>query len=311
MSILRTTVVAAAVLASGLAQAQSLRLMTGPQGGSWYPLGGAIKSIMENNIDGVAVQVMPGGGIANVKAVEGGTAQLGFANSVSTVDAIAGKPPFDTAAENVCNVATLYPQFFQVVGLADEGFASPADFQGKSLAAQKKGNTGEAITSHMLQAYGMSYDDMSRVNYGSYTDSVALMKDGNAQIFTLGTTVPAGAIMDLAAAREITMVPIPDDGLAAMKEINVGYQRAFIPAGSYPGQEEDVATIGYSTHIIAQCDLDADLVYNLLKGMLDSVGDLAAIAKAVEGIDPARMAAETGVPLHPGAVRFYEEHGVM
>ena len=311
MSMLRASALGCALLAAGLAQAQSLRLMTGPQGGSWYPLGGAIKNLMENNIDGVSVQVMPGGGIANVKAVEGGTAQLGFANSVSTVDAIAGKPPFDTAAENVCNVATLYPQYFQVVGLADEGFGSPADFGGKSLAAQKKGNTGEAITQHMLQAYGMSYDDMSRVNYGSYTDSVALMKDGNAQIFTLGTTVPAGAIMDLAAARDITLVPIPDDGLAAMQEINAGYQRAIVPAGSYPGQDEDVPTIGYATHVIAQCDLDADLIYNMLSAMYENVGDLVAIAKAIEGIDPARMATETGVPLHPGAQRFYEEHGVL
>jgi len=311
MSLLRAAVVSAAVLAAGFAQAQSFRLMTGPQGGSWYPLGGAIKNIMENNIDGVSVQVMPGGGIANVKAVEGGTAQLGFANSVSTVDAINGKPPFDSAAGNVCNVATLYPQYFQVVGLADEEFQTPADFGGKALAAQQKGNTGEAITQHMLEAYGMSYDDMSRVNYGSYTDSVALMKDGNAQIFTLGTTVPAGAIMDLASARDITMVPIPDDGLAAMKEINAGYQRAIIPAGSYPGQEQDVPTIGYSTHVIAQCDLDADLVYNMLTSMYENLGDLAAIAKAMEGLDPAGMAAETGVPLHPGAQRFYEEHGVL
>lgn len=306
---LKLTVVSV-VLAAGMAMpaaAADLKLMTGPQGGSWYPLGGAIKNLVEKSMAGSSVQVLPGAGIANVKAVETGKAELGFANSVSTVDAINGKPPFESKAGNVCNVATLYPQYFQVVTLASDGMSTPADFKGKSLAAQKKGNTGEAITAHMLQAYGMSYDDMSRVNYGSYTDSVSLMKDGNAQIFTLGTTVPAGAIMDLASARDVKLIDIPDDGLARMKEINPGYNRIVIKAGSYPKQDKDVLTIGYSTHLIAQCSLDEDVVYGMLKAIYGGRDDMAAIAKAMSGITPAMMAVETGVPMHKGAEKFYAE----
>lgn len=301
---------AAAVLAFGLlapAAAKELKLMTGPQGGSWYPLGGAIKNLVEKAVADSTVQVLPGAGIANVKAIETGKADLGFANSVSTVDAINGKPPFEAKAGNVCNVATLYPQYFQIVTLASDGMTSPADFKGRSLAAQKKGNTGEAITAHLLQAYGMSYDDMSRVNYGSYTDSVSLMKDGNAQIFTLGTTVPAGAIMDLASARDVKLIDIPDDGLKRMQEINPGYSRIVIKAGSYPKQDKDVMTIGYATHVIAQCSLDEDLVYNVLKAMYGGRDDLAAIAKAMSGVTPAMMAMETGVPMHKGALKFYAE----
>ena len=230
---------------------------------------------------------------------------------MSTVDAINGKPPFSDKATNVCNVGTLYPQYFQVVANASAGVKSPADTKGKALTTQKKGNTGEAITSHLLQAYGLSYDDMSRVSYGSYTDSVNQLKDGNADWFTLGTTVPAGAIMDLASARPITVVPIPDDGLAKMKAINPGYQRIVIPAGSYPGQDADVPTIGYSTHIIARCDLDEQVVYDVLKNIVANVPDLASIAKAVGKADAKSMAVETGVPLHKGAMKFYKEQGVL
>jgi TRAP transporter TAXI family solute receptor len=297
-------------LTSTPSAADQIRLMTGPQGGSWYPLGGAIKNAVEGSMD-TGVQVAPGGGIANVKAVQSGKAEMGFANSVSTVDAIKGKPPFDSPADNVCNIATLYPQYFQVVVLGDAGLSSPADFKGNSLAAQKKGNTGEAITEHMLKAYGLTYDDMSRVNYGSYTDSVNLMKDGNAQIFTLGTTVPAGAIMDLAAARDVTLVDIDDDGLKRMQEINPGYKRIMIPAGSYPGQDKDVATIGYFTHVVAQCSLPEDTVYNVLKAMVANVDDMAAIAKAMQNASLEGMASDIGVPLHPGAIKFYKEQGVM
>ena len=299
-----------AVVAFGLtapAAAADLKLMTGPQGGSWYPLGGAIKNLVETALPESSVQVLPGGGIANVKAVETGKAQLGFANSVSTVDAIHGKPPFDAKAGNVCNVATLYPQYFQVVTLVKDGMASPADFKGKSLAAQKKGNTGEAITEHLLKAYGMNYDDMARVNYGSYTDSVSLMKDGNAHIFTLGTTVPAGAIMDLASARDVKLIDIPDDGLKRMQEINPGYSRIVIKAGSYPKQDKDVMTIGYATHVIAQCSLDEDLVYNVLKAMHGGLDDMASIAGAMKGVTPAMMAVDVGVPMHKCAQKFYAE----
>ena len=260
-------------------------------------------------VDGISVQVLPGAGIANVKAVESGKAQIGLANSVSTVDGINGKPPFDVKATHICNVATLYPQFFQVVTLADSGIRTPADLKGKALAGQQKGNTAEAITGHMLQAYDLSFDDMSRISFGSYTDSVTLMKDGNAQFFTLGTSIPAGAVMDLASARDIRLVGIPDDGLARMQEMNDGYRRGIIPKGTYPGQEQDVATVEYATHFVVRCELDEKMVYDMLDSIYEGRDDLAAIARAIKGITPASMGKDIGVPMHPGAARWYKEKG--
>ena len=244
-------------------------MMTGPQGGSWYPLGGAIANIADKA--GIKVQVLPGAGIANVKAVHQGKADFGFGNSISTVDGLAGRPPFDEKTSNVCNVATLYPQYFQVVANADSGIKSLGELKGKGLAVQPKGNTAEFISQQALEVYGLKYADIGRVSYVSYTDAVSLMKDNNAQVFTLGTTVPASAIMDLASARDIRMVAIPDDKFQAMRKLNPGYTKLVIPAGSYPKQTADVQTIGYATHVIARCDLDADVVYKVLKGMVDNL----------------------------------------
>ena len=306
---LATVAAAATLLAAGAVHAQQLRLMTGPQGGSWYPLGGAIANIGEKA--GMKLQVLPGAGIANVKAIQGGKADMGFANSISTVDGVAGRAPFTEKATNVCNVATLYPQYFQVVANADSGVNSLADMKGKGLAVQPKGNTAEFISQQALEVYGMKYDDMGRVSYVSYTDAVSLMKDNNAQAFTLGTTVPASAIMDLASARDIKLISIPDDKFQAMRKLNPGYTKLVIPAGSYPKQTTDVQTIGYATHVIARCDLDADAVYKVLKGMVDNKGDLAAIAKAMASTTPKMMAEDIGVPLHKGAEKFYKEVGAL
>lgn len=301
-------VAVAALVATG-ATAETLRLMTGPQGGSWYPLGGAIQNIVQTNMPDTSIQVLPGGGIANVKAVNEGKADIAFANSVSTVDAIKGRGAFEEAATNVCNVATLYPQYFQIVALQSAGINSVEDMKGKALAAQPKGNTAEDITRTMLETAGLSYDDLSEVHYVSYSDGVALMKDNNAQAMTLGTTVPASAIMDLDSAADITLVSLSDEFMSKMKEANPGFQSLTIPANSYPDQTEDVQAVGYATHVVARCDLPAETVQGMLEHITANMGDLQAIASAMKGLTPEQMAQDVGVPMHPGAKAFYDKQG--
>jgi TRAP transporter TAXI family solute receptor len=308
---LAPAVLAGLTLGAGAASAENLRLMTGPQGGSWYPMGGAIKNVVEQALPDTSIQVMPGAGIANVKAVDAGKADIAFANSVSTVDAINGNPPFDEKATNVCNLATLYPQYFQIVTTADSGIEALDQLKGKGLTTQPTGNTGEAITAHLVQAQGLTYDDLAGVDLVSYNDSVSLLKDGNAEVFTLGTTVPASAIMDLASARDIKLLPVEDDLLGKMQELNPGYQRIEIAAGSYPGQDEAVPTIGYATHVIARCDLADATVTGILEQMVSNQQDLASVAKAIGDTTIQQMAADIGVPMHEAATRFWQDKGAM
>ena len=104
------------------APAAEYKMMTGPQGGVWVPLGGQLKDMWEKAITGMfRCSPLPGAGIANVRGIEEGKADIGFGNSISTVDAVAGNAPFNKPHDNVCNVATLYPQYFQVVVRADSG----------------------------------------------------------------------------------------------------------------------------------------------------------------------------------------------
>ena len=156
-----------AIAVAGPATAAEMKMMTGPQGGSWIPLGGQMKDMWEKAIPGLAVQVMPGAGIANVRAIEEDKAQVGFANSISTVDAMAGKPPFNKPHKDICNVATLYPQYFQFVVLADSGINKFEDLKGKSITTQQKGNTGELITRQLLEIHGVKYDDV-KVSFVGY-----------------------------------------------------------------------------------------------------------------------------------------------
>lgn len=292
------------------ASAQQLRLMTGPQGGSWYPLGGTIQAIAQESL-GVGIQVLPGGGVANVQGVESGAVDLGFANSISVVDAIEGRPPFEARAGNVCNVATLYPQFFQMVVLESSGIDSVEAFAGKRLATQPVGNTAEEVIRAVLQTANLSYDDLGAVDYVSYSDGVSLMQDGNTDIFALGTTVPASSIMDLANSADIKLVPLSEEFIDRMRELNPGYTGITIPANSYPSQDNDVRAIAYATQIIARCDLDAEVVHGLLGQLWEKRADLAAVANAINTTTLQDMAQDVGVPLHDGARQFYQEQGVL
>jgi TRAP transporter TAXI family solute receptor len=304
--------VAAATTFAVPAAAQQVTLMTGPQGGSWVPLGGALKGMWEKAVPGLQIQQQPGAGIANVRGVDEGKAQIGFANSSTTVDGIEGRAPYPKKVTKVCQVANLYPQYFQVVASADAKVGSFADFKGKSLVTQPKGNTAEILTAMVLEINGLNYQSLSKTNFqAAYTDAVSLMKDGHAQIFTLGTTAPASAIMDLASARDVQLVPVDDKTMAALKKANPGYNKLIIKAGTYPKQDKDVPVIGYSTHIVAACDLPEDTVYQMTKAMAENVDAMAAVVKPITGLTPKDMAVDIGVPLHKGAAKFYKEKGAI
>ena len=156
----------------------------------------------------------------------------------------------------------------------------------------------------------MTYQSLAKVNFiASYTDAVSMMKDGHAQVFTLGTTVPASAVMDLASARDIKLIGIDAKTLAEMKKINPGYSKLTIKAGTYPKQNKDVDVIGYATHIVASCDLPEDMVYKMVKAMAANVSDMAASNKAISGLTPKIMAEDIGVPLPQGRIEILQGSG--
>jgi uncharacterized protein len=310
---MKKSLLAAALAAVALpAAAQQVTFMTGPQGGSWIPLGGALKGMWEKAIPGLEITQTPGAGIANVAGIDAGKAQIGIANSSTTVDGLEGRAPYKQKVTKVCQVANLYPQYFQVVALKDAGVSSFKDLKGKAVVTQPKGNTAELLTDLTLKLNGLSYQSLAKVNFqAAYTDAVSMMKDGHVQVFTLGTTAPASAIMDLASARDISLVPVDEATMAKLKQMNPGYNKLVIKAGTYPKQERDVPVIGYSTHIVAACDLPEQTVYSMVKTMASNVDSMAAVVKAIDGIKPKDMALDIGVPFHKGATKFYKEAGAM
>ena len=304
--------VAAWMTASALpGHANELRMMTGPQGGVWVPLGGQIKDLIEKAVPGAKVQTSPGAGIANIRGIQEGKAEIGFGNTITTADAVlgTGEAPLDKKHDKVCNIATLYPQFFQVVVTADSGINDVKGVKGKGLATQVKGNTGELVVRHVLKANGLSYADVKAGFTNSYTDSVEQVKDGRMHMFTLGTGIPASSVMDLASARDVKLIDI-GGLLPEMQKINPAYKVVTIPKGTYPKQDKDVQTMGWYTHMVAACSLPEDVVYKLTAALMPGKEAMSAIYKDMAKLTPQIMGQEIGVPFHAGAAKWLKDQGI-
>jgi len=292
-----------------MAQKFDLKMMTGPMGGSWYPLGGAIADAVQKEVPGVTIAVAPGGGVANVEAIEFGKCDIGFSNSSSGVDGVYGRAPFKKKMPNMRQLANLYPQYFQIVVLEGSGIKSVADLKGKRIGPGPKGHTGEFAAQQVLQVHGISYKDMSKVHHVGYNDTVALMKDGHCDAWLLCTTIPGAAIMDLASARKIRLLPLPEDKIQAMQKLNAGYIRRTVPKGTYQGVDYDVQGFGFFTHLIISAKLPDDLVYKITKTLVKNVDRFGQVVRDMKGATAKDLAMDIGIPFHPGALKYYKDIG--
>ncbi len=309
--------IAIAVLVIGLGSAEvwaqkfDLKMMTGPMGGSWYPLGGAIADAIQKEIPGVTLAVSPGGGVGNVEAIEFGKCEIGFSNSSSAVDGVYGRAPFKQKMTQMRQLANLYPQYFQIVVLEDSGIKSVSDLKGKSLSPGPRGHTGEFAARQSLEVYGLTYKDMSKVHHVGYADTVALMKDGHCNGWLLCTTIPASSIMDLASTRKIRLISLPEEKIKAMQKLNAGYIKRTIPKGTYQGVDYDVHGFGFFTHLIISAKLPDDLVYKITKTMVTNLPRYGDVVQDMKGVTAKDLAMDIGIPFHPGALKYYKEIGAL
>ena len=155
---------------------------------------------------------------------------------------------------------------------------------------------------------GLTYNDV-KMSFVGYTDSVNQMQDGHAVAFGLGTQIPAGAVMDLAAARDIKLIDQArqlDEDAQAQSRLHAGHH----PEGHLSEAGQDVKVIGYATHIVVSCKLPADEVYTMTKTIAANTKTLATVAKDIATLHDGEMAEDIGVPFHPGAAKFYKEAGI-
>ena len=305
-------VLAGLAFAAAPSSAQNLVYFTGPQGGSWIPIAGAVTSLFEKAVPGLRVENRPGAGLINLKAIEEGKADLGMGNMISSVDAVKGIGPGITKPyQNVCHLANLYPQVQHIGVRADKGINTLADLKGKVVGTLPRGNTTEVVAAMIIELAGVGAKGVDKMVYGSIADQTNMFKDGQIDASFNITTVPSGAYMDMANSRPLRMLDIPDDLLAKMKEKNAGFERYSIPKTQYPGMPSDAQTVQFPAHLLISCKVPQELAYKLAAALVEGIPTLESVNATFKGQTAKTMGAKTAMPMHPGAEKYFKEKGVL
>ncbi|HHY71443.1 MAG TPA: TAXI family TRAP transporter solute-binding subunit [Thermoanaerobacterales bacterium] len=283
-------------------------IATGGIAGTYFPLGGALADIWSNNISGVnSTAQTTGASVANVNLLRNGEVEVVFVQNDIAFYAANGTEMFsDSKYEDIKGLATLYPETIQIITLEGKKIDSLADLKGKKVAVGAAGSGTEANARQILEASGITYDDIN-VQYLSFSEAANNLKDGNIDAAFVTAGFPTAAVQDIAAQRKVKLLNV-DDALAdKLIEKYPFYVKTVIPADTYNGMTEDVKAIAVMSMLAVSSDLDEDTVYNLLKTMYENpdrlkvAHPLGALIKAETGQDG------MSIDLHPGAIKHFND----
>ncbi|WP_110601243.1 MULTISPECIES: TAXI family TRAP transporter solute-binding subunit [Salinicola] len=282
---------------------------TGGTGGSYYPIGGALKSVFEQSdlVNGVQV-VSTGASVQNINNITDGLNQVAIVMSDVAYDAVKGQNQFDGQPADIETIAGMYPNVVQVVATADSDIHSIADLKGKRVGVGKVGSGVEQSAAKVLESAGLSYDDLAQVSHTGYADSVTEMSNGNldAAFFTSG--VPNSSITGLMQSTDITFVPVSGDVASKLLEKYPYYENYEIPAGAPERYNlgDAVDTVAIRNILIVPSSMRDDVAEDLAKRFHDYLESGNVSVGALKQFDPATMDQNLVVPLHPGAEAYYE-----
>lgn len=291
-----------------------LKMVSGPEGGSWYPLGSAMMTIVDKALPGVSTSNGPGGGVGNCKVVNAGRADIGWSYTHTSLNAYNGKGKFKKEHKNLRHLMSLYPGVFQIVVPEKSDIKDIGQLKDKRIVPGKVGFTGTAIAELVLKAYGMTFDSIKKgggsVSYVGYSDSAALMKDGHSDAYMAVTSCPQSTIIDLNFRPGVRFLPIPPDMQKKVQSLEPGLMPTTIPKSAYKGLAADVPTVGTVTNIVINKDVPDDMVYTIVKALYAAWPELAKVKKkAIEESKPENAIMGATIPVHPGALKYYKEMG--
>lgn len=327
------TIAAGAIVAGGFAAsgfAQELKFFTIGTGGTaytYYPVGGVIANAISKppgsrecgeggscGVDNlIASAVSSRGSVDNVNAIISGLRNSGFAQSdvafwaYTGTGTMEGKEP----AEDLRTIAALFQEDIHLVALKDSGINSVADLKGKRVSLDEPGSGTYVDANLILEANGLSSDDVTAEALKGGAASEAL-RNGKIDAFFVVAGYPTGSLVELASAADIKLVPIDGEGAKALADKYGFFSRSEIPAGTYEGVDA-TATVAVGAQWFTSAKEDEELIYQITKALWnDESRKLLDVGHAKgKTITLETALAGVGVPLHPGAERFYKEAGLL
>jgi len=309
------------------AEAQYLRIGTGPPGESYFQVGGLIATALTSppgapfcrkrgpcGIPGVIASALATNGSAsNAQALCNRTLDVGLVLSDIALWVDTGAAPFQSrTATPLATIGALYPAQMQLVVRADSRIASPKDLKGKRVSLGIKGSGTLLHARQLLAAWSLSEADL-KPSYMGPAEAADTMLAGSLDAFFLVDAAPVPSVVELAKVLPIALVPLRGDPIDRLRRANTLLGPARIPAGTYSGQTEDVATLDIRLMLVVAADMPDDLAYAIAEVMWNpaTLDRLSQSLPQGVAISPDQAMIGLGLPLHAGAVRYFQDAGLM
>ena len=293
-----------------LAKKVFLTIGTGSPGGVYYPLGGGMSVVIEKTVDGVRCAAeSTGASVENCRLVGSGDTDMGMVMGSVAYKAVQGQEPFEKKYPLVA-LFQMYPAPEHIVTTAQSGIKTIDDLKGKKVSIDVPGSGCSTMAMAILQAAGFDLQkDVTLANL-SQSESVQALKDGIVDACFFNFAYPASAVMDLAATRDLVLVPVGAKLADAIVKQYPYYLKTTIPKGTYDDVGYDVLCIGDSNVMVAGTNMSDDIAYKVTKALFTNVKEgkyaLINIHPIAAQLTPAN-AVNSPIALHPGAVKYFKE----
>ena len=297
---------------SALAQAKFFRIGTGGTGGTYYPIGGIIaNAISDASVNASAVA--SNGSVANVNAIAGGASESGFSQADVASWAFNGTGIYEGKPKvaELRAIANLYPETVHIVVTKGTNAKSVADLKGKRLSVDEPGSGSLVNAKAILAAYGIGDRDY-KPEYIKPGPAIEKMKDGSLDGFFFTGGYPFGALAELGATKGFELVPIEGPQAAELVKKFGFFAPDIIPNNVYK-DTKGVTSLAVGAQWVTSAKIDADLVYKVTKALWSDKARAALDAGHAKGkaIVKENALKGVGIPLHPGAEKFYKEAGLL
>lgn len=326
----KTRVVFAGVLAflllaacGAFAAAQELKIGSNKVGSTWYVQAACIADVARATFPDVRIDAAPiAGGIGNLKLMGENKMNIALVMNNNAKWAYEGAVMFEKPIKNLRGLVGGLDQFY--IGIAVKrggGITSIEELAAKKpklrVMTVQRGTTGEASAAQVFEACGFTYDDIKKwggsVEHTDFEAITNAVKDGRCDIFIQSLSKGHPTFTELAVTGKIELLGMSKQSLDFLEK-KYGYSQSTLPANSFRGQDKDLALSGYRTALMVTDKLDDDTAYKITRAVVEGKDALVRGHKAFEDFNPG-MGQDAhnfgGVPLHPGAVKYYREKGLM
>lgn len=291
--------------------AEFINILTGGTSGVYYPLGVGLSKIYGEKIEGSKVQVQSTkASVENLNLIQSGKGEIAFVLGDSVKYGWEGNAEagFQSKLDNLRGIAGIYPNYVHIVASKSSNINSIEDLKGKrvSVGAPKSGTELQARA--ILKAAGMSYEDLGKVEYLPFGQSVELIKNRQIDATVQSAGLGVASIKDLANSVEVVIVEIPE---SLIEKLGAPYVSATIPANTYQGVAQDTKTAGIVNFLITSQNVSDQTAYDMTKNLFENLPALVATHSAAKNINIDKALTGMPVPLHPGAEKYYKEKGIV